>query len=436
MKKHQVAILRSSRLDVHEPQNPELISLGRQLLAGNGPSGHILQMAVEECGELAVALTAALGVMSEARSSHFYAASVYLAFTQAHLMDLVSSTACGDWQQARAPQLWELLGFAEDALQAKLPHQPAPPCLLDFCPFGGSPNSSSCVCERLYRRKEAPRLSQRKSLCIISSDPGEDRPLELNLSRLLARGTKVQPGFWTLTHHLNRLYARLHGYRFSRPELSRNELEALLSDSAVAPRRIQWAIVRLVARVMEDISCAYVVWLDSDAYIASSEPLEEILYEHGLMEGEGPRLFFFASAAANDQTGLRRQNISDHFFVVRNTAKARAIMEEWWQLPLRDEALGRFREEHFLEQTVMQELFDGTSAIGRESRAASPPLRHFEGFGGFFVRHLGGSKDTFFCCSPPAGAGGAPPLQEQRARARAKGCRYWHSAAPMLRRHG
>eukprot|EP00913_Durusdinium_trenchii_P015061 g14125.t1 len=78
--------------------------------------------------------------------------------------------------------------------------------------------------------------------------------------------------FWSITYHLNRLYALLHGYRFRRPQVNNWGLREMLSDGLYPPRRVQWAIVR---------SCEYVAWLDSDAYIASSEPLEMVLEEYG-----------------------------------------------------------------------------------------------------------------------------------------------------------
>lgn len=243
---------------------------------------------------------------------------------------------------------------------------------------------------------------------MLSADPGDDRPLEANISRLVARNPTELAGFWSFTYHLNRLYAMLHGYRFWRPELNSKVVREWLADGEKPPRRIQWAIVRLVLRQLEDASCEYVVWLDSDAYVASSEPLESLLTAHGLLnataEGAlapwlvrpGQRLFLFAAATharmAGPQLVTARDNISDHFMVVRNTPAARALIRRWWRLPQRKRSFARFREHLFLEQTVMNELFPRYPHL----LAPAPPLWHFEGFRGRFVRHVGGIKDVAF----------------------------------------
>ncbi|CAE8711250.1 unnamed protein product [Polarella glacialis] len=179
-------------------------------------------------------------------------------------------------------------------------------------------------------------------VCIISTDPGGDRPLEQNLSYLVTTQQTLAANFWSFTYHLNRLYARLHGYRFRRPEISSDELKASLADGLQPPRRVQWSIVRLVQQELEDRSCRYVVWLDSDAYIVSSEPLETVLVQHGLLNSSGSRsahrLFLFASAVSGglqthgSEIGTQRStslNISDHFMIIRNTPAARQLVAQW-----------------------------------------------------------------------------------------------------------
>merc|ERR1712046_376791 len=156
----------------------------------------------------------------------------------------------------------------------------------------------------------------------------------------------------------------------------------------------------------ENQSCEYVVWLDSDAYIVSSEPLEALLVQAGLANASGPafdgvdrpsRHFFFAAAVARlpsskDELERTAVNISDHFMVVRNTPAARQIMSTWWQMPLREPDVRRFRQELFLEQTAMNELFPRYPL----RTAPTPPLQNFEGFAGCFVRHGAGIKDQAF----------------------------------------
>ena len=61
-------------------------------------------------------------------------------------------------------------------------------------------------------------------------------------------------------------------------------------------------------------------------------------------------------------------------------------------MPLREPPLRRFRQELFLEQTAMNDLFPRYP----ERIAPTPPLQLFEGFGGKFVRHGAGIKDQAF----------------------------------------
>eukprot|EP00971_Amphidinium_carterae_P246469 4895438-Amphidinium_carterae.1 len=54
----------------------------------------------------------------------------------------------------------------------------------------------------------------------------------------------------SITHHLNRLFALHHGYRFRRPEMTENDVRAMLADSLTevhGPRRVQWSIARDLA---------------------------------------------------------------------------------------------------------------------------------------------------------------------------------------------
>eukprot|EP00927_Polykrikos_kofoidii_P060948 TRINITY_DN55846_c0_g1_i1.p1 TRINITY_DN55846_c0_g1~~TRINITY_DN55846_c0_g1_i1.p1 ORF type:complete len:1072 (+),score=92.94 TRINITY_DN55846_c0_g1_i1:246-3218(+) len=369
--------------------------------------------ALASCGDLAVALAGATCAVGLARTGYLAEASVYLTLVDLHISDLSRRSACLIDTLLQNPHLWEVLSFVEDAFHAKAPHGFGKPCDLSFCPDGGSPDAVECRCTPLYvhsRRSSdgngthsvsLPHLRDR--ICIISTDPGSDRPLSGDLASALASGASRRSGkersyipnvgFWTLTHHLNRLYALLHGYRFRRPMITDVELKAWLSDAHGRPsRRIQWAIVRLVQIELADPSCEYVVWLDSDAFVASSESLEAVLSAHGLLgstSSSDQRLFLFASAT---QLGSLDLNISDHFMVIRNTIAARDLVDLWWDLPDQNDTLSRFRQDLFLEQTVMNQLFPRLPTLS----APPPPLRHFESLQGSFVRHSGGIKDAAF----------------------------------------
>lgn len=351
----------------------------------------------EGCGPLSIAIGAASCAVAMARLARWYETHLYLTLTEFHVVDLSHRVACVEPMLLQTPQFWEILGYIEDEVQASLPHGIGHPCSLSLCPYGGSPDPVSCSCKQLYS-EATQRLSER--VCIISTDPGEDRPLETNLTRLVAEERADLTNFWSITYHLNRLYASLHGYRFHRPHVDDEQLREMLSDGLYPPRRVQWAIVRLVQQELEDRTCEYVVWMDSDAYVASSEPLETVLEEYGLLnktgESSAKRHFLFASALARQplrKDDLSRRslvNISDHFMVVRNTPAARQLMAKWFQLPLDPtHGLERFRQELFLEQTVMNEFFKRVPDL----IAPVPPLHHFEGYAASFARHSGGIKD-------------------------------------------
>ncbi|CAK9116544.1 unnamed protein product, partial [Durusdinium trenchii] len=354
----------------------------------------------KQCGPLSVAIGAASCAVAMARLARWRETHLYITLAEFHLLDLSYRLACVDSMLLQMPQFWEILGYIEDEVQASLPHGVGHPCHLSFCPDGGSPDPSSCSCGHLYRE---PTHELSDKICIISTDPGDDRPLETNLSRLVAKEPEHLTNFWSITYHLNRLYALLHGYRFRRPQVNNWGLREMLSDGLYPPRRVQWAIVRLVQQELEDRSCEYVAWLDSDAYIASSEPLEMVLEEYGLINRTGGlssrRLFFFASALARhplregDLSRRSTVNISDHFMIVRNTPVARQLMAQWFRAPLvRSQSLGRFREHLFLEQTVMNEFFPKYPIL----TSRQPPVHHFEGFAASFARHSGGIKDQEF----------------------------------------
>lgn len=392
----------------------EVVKLNEQF-GGRYGSEHLRALAMEmwtdtglprlarrRCGVGAVALGAASCAVAMARMGQLHEAYLYLTMTEVHVADLMSRVACAHSTLLQTPQLWEILGYVEDEIHAASPFGFGHPCSLSFCPDGGSPNHETCRCEQLGP-SSIPRLSDR--ICIISTDPGDDRPLEMNMAKLVAKDPHELTQFWSLTYHLNRFYARLHGYRFRRPDISNEALFEMLHDGLEPPRRVQWSIVRLIQQELEDRTCDFVVWMDSDAYIVSSEPLETVLVQNGLLNssdpnssrGEAPeRLFFFASAlsreAAKEGEFVPRVNIniSDHFMVVRNTPVARRMIEEWFQLPTRpSRGLERFRHELFLEQTVMNEYFMAFPSL----IAKPPPLKHFEGYAGYFARHTGGIKD-------------------------------------------
>ncbi|CAJ1422681.1 unnamed protein product [Effrenium voratum] len=353
-----------------------------------------VQASLARCGDLALAEAAAMRAATFLEARHLQDSLVYLQITQLFLAELFQRDACAFKHLAHHPDLWLTLSWLEKRLQSMMPYKLKEVCQLHFCPEG-SPNLERCRCEVLDLGPHRGEPVEPEGVCMVTADPGDDRPLERQLGRLVALDAHQLSEFWSLTFHLNRIYALRHGYRFTRLEVSNDEVSELLETGAKEPRRIQWLIVRLVQRVLQDPSCKYVVWLDSDAYIASSQPLQALIQGQGLANRSARPSFFFAAASASKILGRRKSlkmNISDHFMVVRNSPSARRLMERWWQWPDARAAAARWRRELFLEQTVMNDLFPRHPKLV----AKVPPLSLAEGFAGRFVRHVGGIKDAIF----------------------------------------
>ncbi|CAE7328544.1 unnamed protein product [Symbiodinium sp. CCMP2456] len=352
-----------------------------------------VQDSLGRCGEVALAEAAAVRAATYAHTESLQDVLTGIQLTELVVGDLARRTPCALTELSRNPDFWKSMGFVETWLGGHVRYKHRPACKLHFCP-DGSPSMRSCRCETSAAPPSANPADPR-SVCLITGDPGDDRPLESDLSLLV--GTHPEPpNFWSLTYHLNRLYALRHGYRFSRVEVSNDEMERMRADGVLPERKVQWLIVRLISTRLQDRSCELVAWMDSDAFIVSSEPLEELLEGQGFPANHSrPPFFFFASTSATKEIGklsIKRINISDHFMVVRNGPVSRKMMQEWWRLPLQHSDLSRFRSELFLEQTVMNEYFPRHPKL----MAKVPSIELFEGFGGLFVRHMGGIKDMLY----------------------------------------
>jgi len=286
-----------------------------------------------------------------ATSEKIHEAAIFVTLTEQHLQDLGSDVTDA---LAKVPQLWEEMARVEDVFHANAPFGIGAPCTLTFCPHGGSPNATTCKCDFIQPLSLAPPLlTFPERVCIISGDAWSDRPLAHTLND--------SGHFWSFTYHLNRLYARLHGYRFRRPEHSDETWRTLLMDpSHLELRRVQWAKVRLLQHELDDESCEYVVWLDSDAFFVTSEPLEVSLAGYSIFDANvgkttskchGQCLFLFASTISN------YVNMSTHFMIIRNTMAARELVQRWWEFPLQDTSLSKFLQEFFWEQSVANVLF-------------------------------------------------------------------------------
>ncbi|CAE7624406.1 XYL1 [Symbiodinium pilosum] len=154
--------------DEVEQGSEHLRALAMELWSAKGSP----QLARRHCGIGAIALGAASCAVAMARLGQLREAYLYLTMTEVHVADLMSRVACAHGALLQIPQLWEILGYVEDEIQAASPFGHGKPCTLSFCPNGGSPNHETCQCEQLGPA-QVPRLSHR--ICMVSTDPGDDR---------------------------------------------------------------------------------------------------------------------------------------------------------------------------------------------------------------------------------------------------------------------
>ncbi|CAE7915355.1 unnamed protein product [Symbiodinium necroappetens] len=181
-----------------------------------------VQASLGRCGEVALAEAAAVRAATYAHTESLQDVLTGIQLTELVVGDLARRTPCALTELSRSPDFWKSMGFVETWLGGHVRYKHRPACKLHFCP-DGSPSMRSCRCETSAAPPSASPADPR-SVCLITGDPGDDRPLESDLSLLVGTHPEA-PNFWSLTYHLNRLYALRHGYRFSRVEVSNDEEE-------------------------------------------------------------------------------------------------------------------------------------------------------------------------------------------------------------------
>jgi len=83
-------------------------------------------------------------------------------------------------------------------------------------------------------------------------------------------------GYWTLSAHINGLYAMMHpGYHYRHVQVTKDDLDG---------RHASWCGVRLALDLLEHYE--YILVLDGDAVMSTDKPLSVFLdYEHQLVNG-------------------------------------------------------------------------------------------------------------------------------------------------------
>jgi len=151
-----------------------------------------------------------------------------------------------------SPVLWQNLAGLERGIfdPARLDAVAAPACQEGFfCGEGRSPNRYSCKCQRIYPGSARAVLSER--LCVVSIDA---QPLSALSSVQSVAGSH----FAKLTAALNRWYALMHGGEFHWQQ-----------------GHNFWCKVRAIRELLASRpSCEWAAWIDSDAYFATSEPMQ------------------------------------------------------------------------------------------------------------------------------------------------------------------
>lgn len=185
-------------------------------------------------------------------------------------------------------------------------------CKLLLCPDGGTPHPLSCECEHIF-----PTEHPNATVCLFMVDTRRKSSLRNITSVLNAR-------FWTLAYGINRAYAEDHGYEifYVQPD----------NQTHFPERKVGWGKVKVIidrAREYGPERCAYVVSVDTDAYMRTSEPLAAAIHHYGL---DDDKLILF-SQEYHTENRPNNTFANGGFFIVRNTAEGIGLLEEWYNVP-------------------------------------------------------------------------------------------------------
>eukprot|EP00928_Gymnodinium_smaydae_P023949 TRINITY_DN19550_c0_g1_i2.p1 TRINITY_DN19550_c0_g1~~TRINITY_DN19550_c0_g1_i2.p1 ORF type:complete len:342 (-),score=64.73 TRINITY_DN19550_c0_g1_i2:68-1093(-) len=262
---------------------------------------------------------------------------------------------------------WHLLALAVMRISGELKVDNPQSCQLLWCPDGGTPNPLTCECEVIFREAALPEVKN-VTACFFMVDTRRKSSLRNITSVLNAR-------FWTLTFGVNRLYADDHGY----------EIEYVQPDSELhyPDRKVGWGKVKVVLDRLREYGserCEYGVSIDTDAYMRSSESLAGLVHHYGLNDD---KLILFSQEY---HTELRPDNTfaNGGFFIVRNTAAGRAILEEWYNVPENYPEMRHLKKENpqglnLCWDLKMQPRYKDVAVLA-EPHLFTAPL-------GWFVRH-------------------------------------------------
>jgi len=141
--------------------------------------------------------------------------------------------------------------------------------------------------------------------------------------------------YWTLSFGINRAYAHDYGY----------EIDYINANESTHPgRKVGWAKVRIMMDALGERGperCAYGVYVDTDAYIRTSEPLTAIISTYGL---DLDKLILFSQEHRKNDVGSGQRFINDGFFIVRNSPMGMGLLQKWYDIPEQHEDLAHLKE--------------------------------------------------------------------------------------------
>jgi len=208
---------------------------------------------------------------------------------------------------------------------------------------------------------------------ILSTD---DRPLPATSE--LPEDVSQWP-YYLLTHHLNRRYAARHGYAYQR-----------LTDVR-SQRSVVWDKVYHVLHAVDWAAYDYIVAVDSDAWFTHSRlALHDMLHcfsPDWLPAPTPPPTATPDFLISHDYPvhASRRDDLNAGVWLLRTTPRARAVLQQWWQLAELPQH-AHFRHEWPAEQGVLNELLMKNETTAAAIRAL--PRQVIYGHAAAYISHV------------------------------------------------
>jgi len=191
-------------------------------------------------------------------------------------------------------------------------------------------------------------------------------------------------GYWTKAIALNYEYALHHGYGFV----------LVLPPAHLPVKKLVWCKIRALleemrSRLHASAQCTWLAYLDSDAFLATREPLPALLHHHGVDDGVD---FVLAREEAEPEHNFTMPFLlNTGVLFVRASAWSAAMLRAWDE-GHKSLACQRFHRQS--EQQCLERLLLGDDRAGLPHpgvrRVAISPMRLFNSPWGRYVVHIWG----------------------------------------------